>query len=389
MEAGSSRIRAVGVMTGTSIDGIDAALVRIEGRGQAMRAALVAEASAPLGDLAVLLRQAAAQTPMSAGAFAKLALDFGQLHAHVIEQLLTPSGESPDLICIHGQTIFHQPPVSWQLVNPAPIAQRFGCPVVSDLRQADLAAGGQGAPITPLADWIMFRHPRHRRAVVNFGGFCNATVLPSAAAGTVEQQLAAICGFDICVCNQLLDAVAREVLGAAFDEDGQAAARGTVQPRAAESLYEMIAARSAGGRSLGTGDEIAEWISAHRGGMAAADLAASAVAGVSRHVAQRVAAHHVDEVIVAGGGARNGALLEAVARQLQRPILPSAALGVPITMREAMAFAILGALCADGVPITLPQVTGCAAPVPLSGVFTAPCAKSPAARLRGRETSDR
>ena len=173
----------VGVMTGTSIDGMDVALVRVTGRGLDMRAELVRHISAPLGDLQPRLRAAADQQPMTAGEFAQLVWDFGVLHANVIERLLQAEKRKPDLICIHGQTVFHQPPISWQLVNPAPIAARFDCPVVSDLRQADLAHGGQGAPITPIADWILFRDSTRTRAIVNLGGFCNVTIVPRQRAG--------------------------------------------------------------------------------------------------------------------------------------------------------------------------------------------------------------
>jgi anhydro-N-acetylmuramic acid kinase len=168
----------VGVMTGTSIDGIDAALVRITGRDLEMQAELVGHVSHPLRNLADSLRRAAVQIPMSAGEFAQIAWMFGDLHANVIGDVLDDHNLGLDLICVHGQTVFHQPPISWQLINPAPIAARFACPVVSDLRQADLAAGGQGAPLTPIADWVLFRDPRKARAIANLGGFCNATILP-------------------------------------------------------------------------------------------------------------------------------------------------------------------------------------------------------------------
>ena len=111
-----------------------------------------------------------------------------------------------DLVVAHGQTVFHAPPASWQLLNAAPIARAVRAPVVFDLRQADLAAGGQGAPITPLADWIMLRAhgpAAAGRAIVNLGGFCNVTILPSGAGPE------GVRGMDVCPCNHLLDGVAR------------------------------------------------------------------------------------------------------------------------------------------------------------------------------------
>lgn len=368
----------VGVMTGTSIDGIDAAIVRIEGRGMDMRATLVRHLSETLGALQSRLRAAATQQPMSAGEFARLAWDFGTLHADMIERLV-PDEVRPDLICVHGQTVFHQPPISWQLVNAAPIAARFRCPVVSDLRQADLAHGGQGAPITPIADWILFRDELggKRRAIVNLGGFCNVTILPRAktcasvpspAAGgnprNHEESLSAIRGFDVCACNQLLDAIARETLGQPFDVDGAAAARGRANPQAVEALRAILDRQRIGGRSLGTGDEALQWVRSHRHALSADDLAASAVDAIARTIHAAVDEHGPDELILAGGGARNQALIATLERDSDTSSTTSSTtvdFGVPLEAREAMCFAVLGALCQDGVPITLPAVTGCQA----------------------------
>jgi anhydro-N-acetylmuramic acid kinase len=375
----------VGVMTGTSIDGIDAALVRVEAAGLAMRAALVRHESRDLGELRQPLRNAAGQQPMSAGEFARLSWEFGKLHAHAVAEVLEGSA-GPDLICIHGQTVFHQPPHSWQLVNPAPAAERFQCPVVFDLRQADLAAGGQGAPITPIADWVLFRDASKRRAIVNLGGFCNVTVLAHERHQGIEasrhqeragapshpshaSRLGDIRGFDVCACNQLLDAVARDVLGVMIDFDGRIAGSGSAHPQAAEALRGILDRQRRAGRSLGTGDEALAWIAAHRHSMSGPDLAASAVAAIAATIADAVNEHQVDELILAGGGARNRALAAALACACGLLTVLSDTLGVPIEAREAMAFAVLGALCADGVPITLPQVTGCRTPAPISGTW--------------------
>ena len=381
-------------MTGTSIDGIDASLVQIDGVGLHMQARLLHHHSRPLGDIGPVLRAAAEQMPMTAGDFAKLAWQFGELHAAVIAELLHEAqmikpplplgegrGEGPpvsgkshdsptvDLICVHGQTVFHQPPVSWQLVNTAPIAQRFGCAVVTDLRQADLAAGGQGAPITPIADWILFRAIGKRCAIVNLGGFCNVTVLP--ANGNAEDEWRAIRGFDVCACNQILDVVAREALGRPFDEHGNAACRGRIDPRAAGALRESLERQRIGGRSLGTGDEAARWVHEQiKNGVGPSDIAATAVDAIARCIADALREHQPDAIILAGGGARNCALKESIAIASNSIVHLSDEFGVPIEARESMEFAVLGALCADGVAITLPQVTGCREPAPVAGVWT-------------------
>jgi 1,6-anhydro-N-acetylmuramate kinase len=355
-------------MTGTSIDGLDLALARIVGSGLAMKAALVRHESIPLGQLQPRLRAAAEQQPMTAGEFARLALEFGELHRKAIAQLA--GDQHIDLICVHGQTIFHQPPVSWQLINPAPLAEEFRCPIVFDLRQADLAAGGQGAPITPIADWILFRDPRKSRAIVNLGGFCNVTILPRSS--MQEEALGSIRGFDVCACNQVLDAAARAVLQREFDEGGAMAMQGSGGAAATDDLTSTLRQQRTMRRSLGTGDESQAWIGRWAPSMAGADLLASAVAAIARCIGESLVEFDIDEVVLAGGGAKNLALKQAVSGIGEFAVRASDELGVPIESREALAMAALGVLCADRIPITLPQITGCSTPAPIAGCWCLP-----------------
>lgn len=369
MAADSHRL-VLGAMTGTSIDGIDLALVEIRGAGLAMRAAFVRGRSAELGSLAPRLRAAAEQRPLAAQEFARLSLEFGELHARELASLA--GHDRIDLAAVHGQTVSHAPPASWQLVNPFPIAAALRCPVLHDLRQADLAAGGQGAPITPLADWILFRAER-ARVIVNLGGFANATSLPSspdAAAASRDPHaptptsthaaLALVRGADLCACNHLLDRAARAALGKPFDRDGAVAARGTPDAARAADLESRLDRQRRAGRSLGTGDEIVSWADETCAALAPEHALATTVAGVAAVVGRgiRELAPDAEEVLVAGGGARNRTLLLEIARRISRPIAATDSAGIPAEYREAAEMAILGALAADGVPITLPQVTG-------------------------------
>ncbi len=352
----------VGVMTGTSIDGIDTVVAGIEGVGLEMRARVLLHRCDELGAVADGLRRAARQETIAPGELACLALQLGEQFAAAIDAARDEAGVGvPDLVAVHGQTIVHKPPVSWQLVNPAPIATRLGCPVVFDLRQADLAAGGRGAPITPLADWVLFREAATRRVVVNLGGFCNATI--------VTPDLDDVLGFDVCVCNQVLDAVARAALGAPYDKDGRAARSGRSDAAAAAVLRACLDDQRSAGRSLGTGDESEAWVTVHKDRLSGEDLAATAVTAIGGCIAGVIRDHDADDVVLAGGGARNNALVDAVAGATRCPCALSNTAGVPIEAREALAMAVLGAMCADGVPITLPQVTGCSDPAPLSGVW--------------------
>jgi 1,6-anhydro-N-acetylmuramate kinase len=355
----------LGAMTGTSLDGIDVAAAEIRGTGLQMRARLIRHDHADLGTLAGDLRRAAGQEPMTAETFAGLSLALGERYA---EGVAAAAGDRPDLIAVHGQTIIHRPPVSWQLINPAPVAARFHCPVVSDLRQADLAAGGQGAPITPAADWVLFGDQGTRRAVVNLGGFCNVSVLGEDG----DEPLAGVRGFDVCACNQVLDAAARRGLDTPYDDGGGAALAGEAQDDAVAELVEILVRQRTSGRSLGSGDEAGSWVAAYGGRLLPEDLAASAVDAIARCIGEAVSAHDVDEIVIAGGGARNEALVGALGRHAGLPLRTSDELGVPVQAREAMAMAVLGTLCADGVPITLPQVTGRAEAAPLAGTWCLP-----------------
>jgi len=360
----------VGCMTGTSIDALDVAVVTIRGTGLAMRGELIASHSEPLGDLAPLLRRIASDKKLTATEMAEAAWALGDRHAEAITRAL--SERYPDLICVHGQTVMHAPTPpcgrTWQLIQPAPIAARLSCPVVFDLRAMDVALSGQGAPITPIADWILCRSNDRTRAIVNLGGFANATILPA------ELGPDAVHGFDICACNQLLDAIARARLGSPFDKDGAAASTGTVHAEMLDVLTDLLEQQARAGRSLGSGDELAACVllSTHIPPADAARSACEAIGGVIGRVIARTPAHRPQEVFLAGGGAFNPVLSSAIARAAGAPCQPLDAIGVPVQAREAMCFAVLGALCQDRVPITLPAVTGVPSPAPVSGAWCFP-----------------
>lgn len=383
------RVRIVaGCMTGTSIDGIDVAVAEIIGSGLAMRVRLLASVSMELdgrhGPLATELRQIAEQVPLAAGQVADVSRRFALLHAEAVRAAAAKAQVRLDLVVPHGQTVFHRPPVSWQMFSPAVLARELGVPVVSDLRAADLAAGGQGAPITPLADWVMFRSVREgtgdgasegSTAVINLGGFANFTVLPP---GGPER----ICAGDICACNHVLDQLARGRLGAAFDRDGAAAMGGRADAVLGAELEAICGAQARGGRSLGTGDEVQRWIDRALGSeLSGPDVCATACGAIGAVIGRAVAGAaagsgaELGAVLLFGGGARNAAVAGAIGRVVGEAggrVRPGESTGVGAGEREALAMAVLGALCQDRVAITLPQVTGLPPGVaaPVAGVWT-------------------
>jgi anhydro-N-acetylmuramic acid kinase len=360
----------VGTMTGTSLDGIDVAVASVEGKGLAMTVALRTHASVDFPPaLGASLRALAEQRPMTARDVASLARSFALFHAEAIRSLLEVEAIRADLIVAHGQTVFHAPPVSWQLLQPAPMVELLGTTTVCDLRQADLAAGGQGAPITPLADWILFRGATDR-AVINLGGFCNVTFLPGGSGPE------GVRGADICACNQVLDAVARRVLHRPFDPDGAAAGRGIVDVGATDRLMAILRDQRGRRRSLGTGDEASMWVERELERLRPEDLAASAATAVGTVIGESATQAGLTEnaeLLLAGGGARHRPLVEAIALangdSSGTRTRPLNAYGVPIEAREALEMAVLGALAQDGLSITLAAVTGRQPPQARDGLW--------------------
>lgn len=373
----------VGCMTGTSLDGLDAALVEVHGRGLSLHAKLLGLESTSFDQT---LRADLHHLAQSVGAvpidYLRAARALGRLHAKTIAQLLNQhhAVNKIDFVVAHGQTIYHAPAdpqqantdepfLSWQLFDPWPIVHDLKLPVCYDLRQADLIACGQGAPLTPITDWLMYRDTQQSRAVVNLGGIANITVLPASA------DVSQIRASDVCPCNLLIDGlVERYFPDRQFDHDGKLAAKG----RLSDAIHAHIGPRPLHGRSTGREEFNQSWLQRMHDEVGATmtpvDAIAAAVEAVSKWVADAVTAAGLSDVILAGGGARNVFLVKRIQHHLaptNTRVMLSDQLGVPCEAREAMAFALLGALSADGAPISLPQVTGARDPG-VAGVWAWP-----------------
>ncbi len=351
-----------GCMTGTSLDGLDASLVEVSGHGLTMTAGLIGTVSRGLAGLADVLGPMAAGKPHAPLDYLCAARGLGELHADAVGELCRdylPADRQLSMVSAHGQTIWHAPDegVSWQLFDAEPVARRLNVPVCYNLRQADLIAGGDGAPITPISDWVMFRHPQRDRLIVNLGGISNVTHLP--AGGSLDQ----VRGADIGPCNLLIDGVVRRLCpDRPYDMDGQIAARGRIDLEVFDLIEQHPAIRSQTKRSLGREDFDDSWIDGLVESLVSrlsiADIVASVVDGAARLIGMSPLAM-ADEVILAGGGARNPVLVDRVREALAgKPVLLSDELGVPVEARESAGFAVLGAMCEDRIPISLPQITG-------------------------------
>lgn len=338
-----------GAMTGTSLDGVDVAAIAWPGDA-AERPSLLAVVSAELGAGPEALGALCRGEALSAGAITTASQQLAASHIAAFRQLRAIAGD-PDLIAVHGQTVFHEPPRSWQLLNPWPIASAFGVPVVSDLRGLDLACDGQGAPITPLSDMVWFGEPGVRQVVLNLGGFANATLL------SADGDVGVIEGFDICACNHVLNGAARQVLDEPFDRDGGVAARGKPSADLTDRVASLLRTQATGGRSLGSQQDLLGEVFNDATGRPE-DVLASALHAVATVIGERVRNYAPDRVVVAGGGAKNRTLLRALEDHLAAPVVASSEFGMPLEAREAAAIATLGAMAAGGKSITLPGVTG-------------------------------
>ena len=370
-------------MSGTSLDGLDAALVSIDGVGEGMTATILAHGSRPFDAIETIERLARGGSA-TAAAITEAARTVGTLHAELLEAVVREAGLDPrrdlDLVAVHGQTVMHRPPLSWQLVDPWPLVRSVECPIVCDLRSADLVAGGQGAPITPQADAILFRELREEGstlAVINLGGFVNVTLLPDADGDPI--------GFDCCPCNHLLDEASRDLLDAPFDRDGVETASGRADEAASDRLGGMIGGLAGDARSGGDGDEhredgwrlVAEAIGRDRPADILATIA-SAIASVTMETieARRSDADspRVGRVVLAGGGARNRGLVEALQDRCNAAIPPASIAtsdesGIGPEAREAAAMAVLGTLCLDGTDVGGAATTGRTGPTAPAGLW--------------------
>ncbi len=352
----------LGCMTGTSLDGLDVALTQIRGRGLGLTARCVAHRAAALpASLRGTLGRLAAGEALAPRQILRAARHLGVVHAEVGAGLMRDHLDVRlDAVVAHGQTICHAPDdgLSWQLFDPWPLVRALKVAVAYDLRQADLVAGGQGAPITPLADWVLFRAAGD--AVVNLGGIVNVTRL-----ATTPQ---AVRGADVGPANLLLDGLCAALCGEPFDYGGARARAGRPDALLMTRVYAAVHARLTD-RTLGREQFGSAWAARLAQELSRDHRPPEVLAAAARVVAQVATGHptllNAKRWLLAGGGVHNAALTAAFA---ERAAAAGASVrrvdeaGVPAQAREAVAFAVLGALSQDGQPATLPGVTGAQEP---------------------------
>ena len=372
--AGGATERYLGLMSGTSQDGIDAVLAEFEdGRFKAVLATHTGHYDPALrAELIDLSREA---TPVSLARYAELDRRVADAFADTALKLLRIHNfdtRSISALGSHGQTVFHDAVGignSLQLGDPSRIAGRTGLSVVADFRRADMVRGGQGAPLLPVLHHTLFADDEEPRAVLNLGGIANLTLLPDRDPGRVR-------GFDCGPASCLMDEWVERHRGLAFDEDGAWAASGLID----EQLLSICLAEHYFGapipKSTGRGLFNLAWIEARDAGFAQRDTAnvQRTLCELSARTLTDALLHHAPEtrrLIVCGGGARNSFLLSRIRALLPGVAVDSAALhGLDPQWVEASAFAWLACRRLRGEPGNLPSVTGARGPAILGGIYS-------------------
>ena len=385
-------LRVVGLMSGTSADGVDAAIVDVGPRG----VEVVAFDTYPYP--AVLRREVmAACRPGQSGVDDLCHLNFalGEVFAEAVLRIARRARgglASIDLIGSHGQTVYHIPGgrpfggrrirSTLQIGEPSIIAERTGITTVADFRPRDIAAGGQGAPLVPLADWLLFRHRRRTRAVQNIGGIANVTILPAPRGGRRKANacdLADVLAFDTGPGNMIIDRVAQRATGGRlqYDKGGRLAARGRVHRGLLGDLMRhrflrRRPPRTTGREEFGTQFADALLARARKQGISPADAIATATAFTAASIAdayRRFSPSPIDEVILCGGGSRNPILVGMITALVHPAgVALTDDFGIDADAKEAISFALLAARTIRGLPGNVPSATGARWPVILGKI---------------------
>jgi anhydro-N-acetylmuramic acid kinase len=375
-----------GVMSGTSADGVDVAICRIShGRTPdgLPRVRVLGHRSfaydAKLRNAVLASMDARA---ISAAELARLSWRLGEVYAECIEATANELKLKPQLVACHGQTIYHQAEstkylgkplrCTWQIGEPSLIAERLRLPVVSDFRPADMAAGGQGAPLVPMLDFCLFQHATRNRLLLNLGGIANVTALPAGCAAD------GVLAFDTGPANMVIDACMQQLYARKLDKNGAEAARGRVLddviPKLLQARYFSDEPPKSCGREEFGADFVAHFLNiCARDGASKRDVIATATAFTAEsildayrrfcwpHLGQRAPLARATELLVAGGGAHNATLMRLLTTGfgiLGIKVTTTEAAGLAVEAKEAAAFALLGWLTWHGLPGNIPSATG-------------------------------
>ena len=378
--------RIVGLMSGTSLDGVDATLATVEGHGPSLSVTQEAFAHTPYPTALRERIHEAATNDASVQDVARLHVRLAHAYATAVDTVLADAGQGRaalDLVGCHGQTVQHLPDAtdyagesvraSLQLGNPSTLANQIDVPVVGDFRAADLARGGQGAPLVPYFDYACFTDADEPRGLLNLGGIANLTVLP---AGASRDDVRA---FDTGPANMVLDVLARRLFDVPMDRDGTHAAQGTPDHDLLADLLSLDYFHREPPKSTGRTDFGPDFVddllgAAQSRGLSAKDTLATATLLSAGSVYQAYARYirpeqSIERVVVSGGGVHNDTLMHMLSDAFAPISVESIAEhGVDPDAKEALCFAVLAHETVHGVPTSLPSVTGASAPGVLGSI---------------------
>ena len=379
-----------GIMSGTSADGINVAIVNLSDHDFEIKLDLVAHREFPYPRNVRKFVLSVMNSEATVADLARLNVLLGELYADAVLATASQAQAGVSLIGCHGQTIYHQGEkkkflgreitATWQTGEGAIVAARTGIPVVSDFRQADMAAGGKGAPLVPFLDYMLYRDAQRGRIVLNIGGIANMSAIPpgtGSGGGTRPERVVA---FDSGPGNMVIDAVTEKLYGKRFDKDGQLAAKGKpIEPVLKKLLsapyFRKEPPKTAGREEFGR--EYAMKLLKLCGRARKEDQVATATALTARSIAhaildllpsaRREGAYH--DLIISGGGSRNCTLVKAIVEQLPSlQVKTSDAFGIPVEAKEAVAFAVLAYQTWHRLPSTIPSATGADYPAVLGKI---------------------
>ncbi|MGZ4866690.1 MAG: anhydro-N-acetylmuramic acid kinase [Candidatus Angelobacter sp.] len=362
-------------MSGTSADGVDVAVVSIQGRGSYLSFDLLLH---DYSEYPKAIRQAVLAamnaSHISVAELSRLNFRLGEFYAEAVSKAHKKAGRTKlDLVGCHGQTLYHQGTAApylgkkiactWQTGEGSVVAARLGVPVVSDFRPADMAAGGKGAPLVPLLDYAIFRSAHKGRIIQNIGGIANLTAIPAAAPPD------GIMAFDTGPGNMVIDRLMQMLFKKSYDRDGAIARRGSVlqsvlEPSLDAAYFKLKPPKTAGREEFG--GEYATAFLRRCGRAAKADVIATATALTAKSMSQALERFvltrgNYRDWVVSGGGTKNAALMDMLAQEADRLGLwlkHSDDFGIPSQAKEAVAFALLAYQTWNGLPGNVPSATG-------------------------------
>ena len=384
-----------GVMSGTSADGVDVALCRIASSGsdKVPKVKLIGASGFPYPkQLRAAVLAAMDAKSISAAEMSRLHWRLGEVYADAVEATAKEFGVKVTLVGCHGQTVYHQgvptkylgKPVrcTWQIGEASVIAERLRAPVVSDFRPADLAADGQGAPLVPILDYLLFQSPKVSRVLQNLGGIANMTAIPA------EGSTSTVMAFDTGPANVVIDGCMMKLFGKAYDRGGAVARHGAVIRKVLEQLmrekyFSAVPPKSCGREEFGEVFTERFIRLCRKSGARNEDIVATATALTAEsimdayrrfvwpHLGQKSPMDGGVEYIVAGGGAKNITLMNMLRANLEPlgvKVRQMDELGIPAQAKEGVAFALMAWLTWHGLPGNVPSATGARRPVVLGKV---------------------